>query len=147
VGREEREINLSTRPRPLIGACVLALLSVGLLVTAGPAQGTVAGSVVAWGCGGGLDFGQCTVPAAAASGVTAIAAGPFQNLALTPDSSVFSAGLAGTAGGIGLRDAAAKLVDSAGYGSATNAFVETHAATAPPSTAPPGSSDIRLPDS
>ena len=58
----------------------------------------------------------------------------------------FSAGLAGTAGGIGLRDAAAKLVDSAGYGTATNAFVETHAATAPPSTTPPGSSDIRLPD-
>jgi hypothetical protein len=58
----------------------------------------------------------------------------------------FSAGLAGTAGGIGLRDAAAKLVDSAGYGTATNAFVETHAAAAPPSTTPPGSSDIRLPD-
>ncbi|OLB90463.1 MAG: hypothetical protein AUI15_24790 [Actinobacteria bacterium 13_2_20CM_2_66_6] len=55
-------------------------------------------------------------------------------------------GLAGTAGGVGLRDATAKLVDSAGYGTATNAFVETHTATAPPSTAAPGSSDIRLPD-
>jgi hypothetical protein len=63
-----------------------------------------------------------------------------------PADQAFSAGLAGTAGGIGLRDAAAKLVDSTGYGTATNAFVETHAATAPPSTAPPGSSDIRLPD-
>jgi hypothetical protein len=58
----------------------------------------------------------------------------------------FSAGLAGTAGGVGLRDATGKLVDSAGYGTATNAFVETRAATAPPSTAPPGSSAIRLPD-
>lgn len=58
----------------------------------------------------------------------------------------FSAGLAGSAGGLGLRDAMGKLVDSVGYGTATNAFVETHAATAPPSTAPPGSSDIRLPD-
>ena len=58
----------------------------------------------------------------------------------------FSAGLAATAGGVGLRDAGGKLVDSLGYGTATNAFVETRPATAPPSTAPPGSSDIRLPD-
>jgi hypothetical protein len=58
----------------------------------------------------------------------------------------FSAGLAGTGGGIGLREATGKLVDSVGYGTATNAFVETHAATAPPSTVPPGSSDIRFPD-
>ena len=58
----------------------------------------------------------------------------------------FSAGLAATAGGIGLRDAGGKLVDSVGYGTATNAFVETHPAAAPPSTAAPGSSDIRLPD-
>jgi Lamin Tail Domain len=63
-----------------------------------------------------------------------------------PTDQAFSAGLAGTAGGVGLRDATGKLVDSAGYGTATNAFVETRAATAPPSTAPPGSSDIRLPD-
>jgi hypothetical protein len=58
----------------------------------------------------------------------------------------FSAALAGTAGGIGLRDAGGKLVDSVGYGTATNAFVETRPAPAPPSTAVPGSSDIRLPD-
>jgi lamin tail-like protein/collagen triple helix repeat protein len=58
----------------------------------------------------------------------------------------FSAGLAGTAGGLGIRDGSGKLVDSVGYGTATNAFIETHSATAPPSTAPPGSSDIRLPD-
>jgi hypothetical protein len=58
----------------------------------------------------------------------------------------FSAGLAATAGGIGLRDAGGKLLDSLGYGTATNAFVETRPATAPPSTAAPGSSDIRLPD-
>ena len=58
----------------------------------------------------------------------------------------FSAGLAATAGGVGLRDAGGKLVDSVGYGTATNAFVETRPAPAPPSTAVPGSSDIRLPD-
>jgi hypothetical protein len=58
----------------------------------------------------------------------------------------FSTGLAANAGGIGLRDAGGKLVDSVGYGTATNAFVETGPAPAPPATAVPGSTDIRLPD-
>ncbi len=39
------------------------------------------GTVVAWGCGGGADFGQCSVPSGL-SGVTAIAAGDFQSLAV-----------------------------------------------------------------
>jgi hypothetical protein len=54
--------------------------------------------------------------------------------------------MAATAGGIGLRDPTGKLVDSVGYGTATNAFVETRPAPAPPASAPPGSSAIRLPD-
>jgi len=58
----------------------------------------------------------------------------------------FSSSLAATAGGIGLRDAAGKLSDSIGYGTAANAFVETSPAPAPPATAPPGSSVIRRPD-
>jgi hypothetical protein len=58
----------------------------------------------------------------------------------------FSSALAVAAGGVGLRDAAGKLTDSIGYGTATNAFVETSAAPAPPATAPPGSSVIRHPD-
>jgi hypothetical protein len=58
----------------------------------------------------------------------------------------FSQALAATAGGVGLRDATGKLVDSVGYGTATNAFVEAHPAPAPPATVMPGSSDIRLPD-
>jgi hypothetical protein len=58
----------------------------------------------------------------------------------------FSQALAASAGGIGLRDATRKLVDSVGYGTATNAFVEAHPAPAPPATSVPGSSDIRLPD-
>jgi hypothetical protein len=58
----------------------------------------------------------------------------------------FSAALATTAGGVGLRDAAGQLVDSVGYGTATNAFVESSPAPAPPATASPGSSDVRLPD-
>jgi hypothetical protein len=58
----------------------------------------------------------------------------------------FSSGLAASAGGIGLRDPSGKLADSVGYGTATNALVETRPAPAPPSTAVPGSSAIRLPD-
>jgi hypothetical protein len=65
--------------------------------------------------------------------------------AKTPDQT-FSAGLAAAAGGIGLRDNAGKLVDSVGYGTATNVLIETRPAPAAHSTAPPGSSDIRLPD-
>ena len=42
------------------------------------------GSVLAWGYAGGLGFGQCDLPVEASSGVTAIAAGAFQSLALVP---------------------------------------------------------------
>jgi hypothetical protein len=58
----------------------------------------------------------------------------------------FAGGLAATGGGVGLRDAGGTLVDSIGWGTATNAFVEGHAAAAPPATAPPGASDVRLPN-
>ena len=58
----------------------------------------------------------------------------------------FSTGLAATGGGVGIRDANGALVDSVGWGTATNAFVEGVAAAAPPSTAPPGASIVRKPD-
>jgi hypothetical protein len=68
-------------------------------------------------------------------------AGPF-----APDQS-FAAGLAATAGGIGLRNPDGALLDSVGYGpTATNGFVEGHPAPAPPTTAAPGSSIGRMPD-
>jgi hypothetical protein len=56
-----------------------------------------------------------------------------------PADQSFTNGLASTAGGIGLRDSNGTLVDSVGYGAtATNAFVETAPAAAPPTTATPG---------
>ncbi len=58
----------------------------------------------------------------------------------------FSAGLASAAGGVGLRSADGALVDSVGWGTATNAFVETAAAAAPPIAAAPGTSGARNPD-
>ena len=62
-----------------------------------------------------------------------------------PDQS-FSTGLASTGGGLALRDASGTLVDSLGYGNAVNAFVRGAPAPAPPAVAPPGNSDVRLPD-
>jgi hypothetical protein len=59
----------------------------------------------------------------------------------------FSTGLAAGGGGVALRDASGAIVDSVGYGDAVNVFVEAHPATAPPATAAPGSSAVRLPDS
>ena len=55
------------------------------------------GSVLAWGCGGGNDYGQCTVPAGALSGVIAIAAGAYHSLALKSDGSVLAWGCGGGA--------------------------------------------------
>jgi hypothetical protein len=56
------------------------------------------GSVVAWGCGFfslfgfSTDWGQCTVPAAAASGVRALAAGQSHSLALLKASQTITFG-------------------------------------------------------
>ena len=63
----------------------------------------------------------------------------------TPNQS-FTASIAATGGAVGVRDASGTLVDGAGWGTATNAFVEGTAATAPPTTAPPGSAIERVPD-
>jgi hypothetical protein len=62
-----------------------------------------------------------------------------------PDQS-FSPGLASSGGAVGLRDGTGALIDSVGWGTATNALVENAAAPAPPTTAAPGSSIERLPN-
>jgi alpha-tubulin suppressor-like RCC1 family protein len=75
----------------LLRLCVLAVLSVGLLFAPGAAQATASETVVAWGCEGAA-WGCTPVPAAATSGVTAIAAGAFHSLALKEDGSVVAWG-------------------------------------------------------
>jgi hypothetical protein len=81
------------RPKPPLRLCALVVLSVGLLfLSAGAAQATAAGTVVAWGCGaGGGAHGQCAVPSDLA-GVTAVSAGPYDSLALKSDGTVVAWG-------------------------------------------------------
>jgi hypothetical protein len=118
------------------------------LFNAGSAATAIGGFKVVYRSGAGTsDVTLATIPDG-----TMLPPGAFYLLggsgyagAKTPNQS-FTAALAATAGGIGVRDATGKLLDSVGYGTATNALVETRPATAPPATAAPGSSDIRLPD-
>ena len=73
------------------------LLLVGALTAAVPGSVALrkAGGVVAWGCRGDTDSGQCDVPRSAKSGVIAIAAGGAHSLALTKDGSVVAWGCGG----------------------------------------------------
>jgi hypothetical protein len=96
---------------------------------------------------GTSDVGLATIPSGTtlAPGAFYLFGGNASGGAPTADQS-FAFGLASAGGGIALRDPTGTTVDSVGYGSATNAFVEGSAAPAPPVTAPPGSSDGRSPD-
>ncbi len=118
------------------------------IVNTGTAAADIGGFRLAYRSGAGTsDVTLATIPAG-----TTLAAGGFYLFGgsayagtRAPDQS-FSAAIAATAGGVALRDSAGAVVDSVGYGDAVNAFVEGHAASAPPATATPGSSAIRLPD-
>jgi hypothetical protein len=118
------------------------------LFNAGSSAADVGGFKVAYRSSAGTsDTTLATIPAG-----TSIPAGSFYLLAGSgylgshaPDQS-FSASLASTGGGVAVRDTTGTILDSVGYGDSTNAFVETHAATAPPATAAPGSSSGRVPD-
>jgi Lamin Tail Domain len=63
-----------------------------------------------------------------------------------PADKSFSAGLASAAGGVAIKDADGNVLDSVGWGDATNAFVEGTAAAAPTIAPAPGKSDARHPD-
>lgn len=58
----------------------------------------------------------------------------------------YSTGIAATGGGVGIRSGDGTLIDSVGWGTATNAFVESSPTAAPPTSAAPGTSAGRSPD-
>jgi len=118
------------------------------LVNAGSSAADVGGFKVAYRSSlGTSDTSLVTIPAG-----TSIPAGGFYLLAGSgylgthaPNQS-FSASIAATGGGVAVRDTTGSILDSVGYGDTTNAFVEAHPATAPPTSAAPGSSSGRVPD-
>jgi hypothetical protein len=119
------------------------------LVNAGSEAVDAGGYRVAYRSAAGTsDTVLATIPAG-----TIIAPGGFYLLGgggyagpVPPDQS-FGTGMAATAGGVGVRSSDGTLLDSVGYGAtAANGFVEGSPATAPPTTASPGSSTGRLPD-
>jgi len=118
------------------------------LVNAGTAAADLSGyKLVYRSAAGTSDVSLGTIPDG-----TTLAAGAFYLFGgssyagvAAPDQS-FTFGLASAGGGIALRDRGGAIVDSVGYGTATNAFVEGSVAPAPSITAAPGSSDGRSPD-
>jgi hypothetical protein len=83
---------------------------------------------------------------------TSLAAGAFYLLggsgyagAAAGDQS-FGTAIAATGGSLGVRTSTGTLVDAVAYGTAANGLGEGQPAAAPPTTAAPGSSGIRLPD-
>lgn len=114
--------------------------------------GTAAVDIAGWkvvyrSAAGTSDTTLATIPAG-----TTIAPGGFYLLGgsgyagTTVNDQSFATGLASTGGAVGVRDTTGALMDSVGWGTATNALVEGSAAPVPPATAPPGSSIVRLPD-
>jgi len=118
------------------------------LVNAGTASADIGGFRLVYRSGSGTaDVALATIPAGTtlAAGAFYLFGGGSYSGAATADQS-FSASLASSAGGLALRNADGAIVDSVGYGTATNAFVEGSPAAAPPVTAAPGSSAQRSPD-
>jgi hypothetical protein len=116
-------------------------------------SGTVAADLSGWklvyrSASGTSDTVLDTIPngTSLAAGAFYLFGGAGYTGSPSPDQS-FSTGLAATGGGLGIRDANGTLIDSVGWGSATsNGLVEGTAAPVPPTTAAPGSSDVRKPD-
>jgi hypothetical protein len=118
------------------------------LVNAGTTAADVGGFKVAYRSSAGTsDTTLVTIPAG-----TSIPAGGFYLLAGSgylgahAGDQSFSASIAATGGGVAVRDSTGSILDSVGFGDTTNAFVESHPATAPPTSAAPGSSSGRKPD-
>jgi hypothetical protein len=118
------------------------------IVNAGTTAADISGFKVVYRASTGTtDTALVTVPSG-----TQLAAGGFYLLggsgyagAATADQS-FGISLAAGGGSLGIRDPSGALADAVAYGTAANGLGEGAVATAPPTTAAPGSSAIRLPD-
>jgi hypothetical protein len=118
------------------------------LVNAGSSTSDMSGyKVVYRSASGTSDTTLATLPAGAllAPGAFYLLGGSGYAGGAEPDQS-FGAAIAATGGSIGIRDADGTLLDAVGYGTAANGLGEGSPAPAPPATAGPGSSAIRLPD-
>ncbi len=118
------------------------------LVNAGSSTSDISGyKVVYRSASGASDTTLATLPTGAvlAPGAFYLLGGSGYAGSAAPDQS-FSAAIAATGGSIGIRGADGTLLDAVGYGTAANGLGEGSPAPAPPATAGPGSSAIRLPD-
>ena len=118
------------------------------IVNAGTTAADIGGvKVVYRSATGSADTTLNTVPAG-----TMLAAGAFYLLGgsgyagTAPADQSFGISLAGGGGSVGVRDAGGALLDAVAYGTAANGLGEGQPTPAPPTTAGPGSSAIRLPD-
>lgn len=118
------------------------------LFNAGTSSLDVGGfKVVYRSASGTSDSTLATIPAG-----TQLAAGAFYLLAgsgytgSTAADQSFGLSPAATGGSLAVRDASGALLDAVAYGTAANGLGEGQPTTAPPTTAAPGSSAIRLPD-
>jgi hypothetical protein len=96
---------------------------------------------------GAADATLATLPSGTmlASGTFYLLGGSGYAGAIPADQS-FAPALAATGGSIGVRDSGGSLLDAVAYGAAANGLGEGLPAPAPPVTAMPGSSAVRLPD-
>jgi hypothetical protein len=118
------------------------------LVNAGATTIDVGGfKVVYRSASGASDTTLVTIPAGAqlAAGAFYLLGGSGYAGSAPPDQS-YGLSLAATGGGVGVRDAGGALLDAVAYGTAANGLGEGQPAAAPPTTANPGTSAIRLPD-
>ncbi|HEY1584182.1 MAG TPA: lamin tail domain-containing protein [Polyangia bacterium] len=93
----------------------------------------LAGSTLVYRAAGGVtDVIIISLTKPIAAGGYYLVTGPVFGDLGAPDQSYGSGHLAAVGGGVGLRDGAQLLVDSVGYGTATNAFIEGAVAPSPP---------------
>jgi Lamin Tail Domain len=118
------------------------------IVNSGTAPADISGwKLVYRSAAGTSDVGLATVPDG-----TTLAAGGFYlfggagYVSGPPADQSYTTSIAATGGGVGIRTADGTLIDSVGWGTATNILVEGSPVAAPPTTPAPGTSAARMRD-